>query len=75
MKQAFMEKHNKAKAPATALSAPCLIATFTAAIAAMMLSIGLELDWTKYLMITATAAALAFGLAFTIVEMRRNSTR
>jgi hypothetical protein len=37
----------------------------------MMLSIGFRLDWTEYAMITSTAAAVAFGVVFTIIEMRR----
>jgi hypothetical protein len=63
MKNVIVGKHRKAFA--------CLVATFSASIAAVMLSISLGLSWPVYLSLTLTAAALTFGVVFTIFEMRR----
>jgi hypothetical protein len=71
MKNAIEGKHYKAGRPASASVLACLIATFSASIFAVMLSISIGLSWPGYLMLTFTAAALSFGVVFTIFEMRR----
>jgi Kef-type K+ transport system membrane component KefB len=71
MKNVVVGKHRKARRPVGASGLACLVATFSASIAAVMLSISLGLSWPEYLSLTLTAAALTFGVVFTIFEMRR----
>jgi hypothetical protein len=71
MKNVIVGKHHKARRPVSASGFACLVATFSASIAAVMLSISLGLSWPEYLSLTLTAAALTFGVVFTIFEMRR----
>ena len=74
MKDAVIGKHHDAGAPLSGSSILYLVVVFSAAVVALMLSISFRLDWAEYLVSTFTAAALAFGVVFTIVEMR-NSRR
>jgi Kef-type K+ transport system membrane component KefB len=71
MKSISIGKHQKAGRPVSASGIACLVATFSASIAAVMLSISFGLSWPEYLMLTFTAASLTFGIVFTISEMRR----
>jgi hypothetical protein len=71
MKDAVIGRHHGAGAPLSGSSILCLVVVFCAAVVALMLSISFRLNWTGYLVSTFTAAALAFGAVFTIVEMRR----
>jgi hypothetical protein len=71
MKNVTVGKHHKAGRPVSASVLACLIPTFITSISAVMLSISLGLNWPEYLMLTFTAAALSFGVVFTIFEMRR----
>jgi hypothetical protein len=70
MKDAVIGKPREAGAPLSQSSILYLVVVFIAAVVALMLSISFRLNWTEYLVSTFTAAALAFGVAFTIVEMR-----
>ncbi len=63
-------KHHEAGAPLSGSCILCLVVVFSAVVAALMLSISFGLNWTKSLVFTFTAASLAFGVVFTIVEMR-----
>lgn len=71
MKDAVIGKHHEAGALLSGSSILCLVVVFSAAVVALMLSISFGLNWTEHLVSTFTAAALTFGVAFTIVEMRR----
>jgi len=71
MKDAVIGKHHGAGAPLSGSSLLYLFVVFIAAVFALMLSISFQLNWTEYLVSTFTAAALAFVVVFTIVEMRR----
>ena len=71
MKDAVIGKHHGAGAPLSGSSLLYLFVVFIAAVVALMLSISFQLNWTEYLVSTFTAAALAFVVVFTIVEMRR----
>jgi hypothetical protein len=64
-------KHHEARAPLSGSSFLYLFVAFSAAVVALMLSISFHLNWSLYLVSTFTAAALAFVVVFTIVEMRR----
>jgi hypothetical protein len=70
MKDAVIGKHHETGAPLSGSSILCLVVVFSAAVVALMLSISFRLNWTEYLVFTFTAAALAFGVVFTTVEMR-----
>jgi hypothetical protein len=71
MKNVIVGTHHTAGKPVSTSAFACSAATFSASIAAIMLSISFGLNWPEYLMLTLTAGALAFGVAFTIFEMRR----
>jgi hypothetical protein len=71
MKDAVIGKHHEAGAPLSGSSILCLVVVFSAAVVTLMLSISFRLNWTGYLVSTFTAAALAFGVVFMMVEMRR----
>lgn len=71
MKSVIVGKHHKAWRPVSASGIACLVATFSASIVAVMLSIAFGLNWPEYLMLTLTAASLTFGVVFTIFEIRR----
>ena len=71
MNDAAIGKHHEAGAPLSGSNLLCLVVAYSAAVAALMLGISFRLNWTKCLVLTFTAAALAFGVVFTIVEMRR----
>ncbi len=71
MKDAVIGNHHEAGAPLSGSSSLCLIVVFSAAVAVLMLGISFRLNWTECLVFTFTAAALAFGIVFTIIEMRR----
>jgi hypothetical protein len=71
MKDAVIGKNHEVKAPLSGSSILCLVIVFIAAVVALMLSISFRLNWTENLVFTFTAAALAFVVVFTIVEMRR----
>jgi hypothetical protein len=71
MKNVMIGQHHKVPRQVSASGFTCLVAAFSAFIAAGMLSISLELSWPAYLSLTLTAAALTFGVVFTIFEMRR----
>jgi hypothetical protein len=75
MKDAVIENYHEAAVPLNRSSILCLVVTFSAAVVALMLSISFRLNRTEYLIFTFTAAALAFGVVFTTVEMRRNGGR
>jgi|HubBroStandDraft_1064217.scaffolds.fasta_scaffold795138_1 hypothetical protein len=70
MKDAVIGKHHEAGAPLSRSSILCSVVVYCAVIAMLMLSISLGLNWKECLVFTFTAAALAFGVVFTIVEMR-----
>jgi Kef-type K+ transport system membrane component KefB len=72
MKNVIVEKHHKVNRQVSASGfTSCLVAAFSAFIATGMLGISLGLSWPEYLSLTLTAAALTFGVVFTIFEMRR----
>jgi hypothetical protein len=71
MNNVTIGQHHKAMRQVSASAFTCLVAAFSAFIAAGMLSISLELSWPAYLSVTLTASALTFGVVFTIFEMRR----
>jgi hypothetical protein len=71
MKDAFIGKHHDAGAPLSGSSILCLVVVFSAVVAVLMLSISFGSNWKECLVFTFTGAALAFGVVFTIVEMRR----
>ncbi|MGA3235486.1 MAG: hypothetical protein ABSG03_04230 [Bryobacteraceae bacterium] len=71
MKNIIVGEDRKARRPVSASGFACLVTTFSASIAAVMLSISLGLSWPEYVSLTFTAAALTFGVVFTICEMRR----
>ncbi len=73
MKDTVIGKHHEAGAPLSGSSILCLVLVFSAAVATLMLSISFGLNWAKCVVFTFTAAALAFGVVFTIVEMRRTA--
>ena len=75
MRSVIGGKHHKGGRPVSASSLACLVATFSASIAAGMLSISFGLGWPGYLMLTFVAAALTFGVVFTIFEMRRMTSK
>jgi hypothetical protein len=75
MENVIVVKHHKARRPVSASGFACLVATFSASIAAVMLSISLGLSWPEYLSLAFTAAALTFGARFTIYEMRRSTNK
>ena len=62
---------HKSGRPVSASSLICSAATFSASIAAGMLSISFGLSWPESLILTFTAATITFGVVFTIFEMRR----
>ena len=71
MKDAVIGEHHEAGAPLSRSSILCLVVVFSAAVVALMLSTSFRLNWTECLVFTFTAAALAFGIVSTAVEMRR----
>jgi hypothetical protein len=71
MKNLMIGQQHKVTRQVSASGFTCLAAAFSAFIAAGMLCIWLELSWPAYLSVTLTAAALTFGVVFTIFEMRR----
>lgn len=71
MRNVIFGKHHEDGRPMSASSLACLVATFSASIAAGMLSISFGLNWPEYLTLTFTAAALTFGVVFTIFEIRK----
>jgi hypothetical protein len=71
MKDAVTRKHHESGAPLSGSSLLYLFVAFGAAVVGLMLSISFQLNWSEYLVSTFTAAALAFVVVFTIVEMRR----
>jgi hypothetical protein len=75
MRNVIGERHYKTGRPVSATTLACLVATFSASIAAGMLSISLGFGWPGYLMLTFVAAALTFGVVFTIFEMRRMTSK
>jgi hypothetical protein len=75
MKNVIVERHHKTGRPMSATALTCLVATFSASIAAGMVSISFGLSWPEYLMLTFAAAALTFGVVFTIFEMRRMTAK
>jgi hypothetical protein len=70
MKNAVSGKQHEAGMPLSGSSILYLFVVSCAAVVALMLSISFRLNWTEYLVSAFTAAAIAFGVAFTIVEMR-----
>jgi hypothetical protein len=75
MRNVIIERDYKAGKPVSATTLACLVATFSASIAAGMVSISFGLGWPEYLMLTFVAAALTFGVVFTIFEMRRMTAK
>jgi hypothetical protein len=71
MENAVIGKQHEARAPLSGSSILYLFVVFCAAVVALMLSISFRLNWAEYLVSTFTAAALAFVVVFTIVEMPR----
>jgi len=71
MKGAVIGKHHEAGAPLSGSSILCLVVVYCTVVAVSMLSISFGLNWKECLVFTFTAAALAFGVVFTIVEMLR----
>ena len=71
MKGAVIGKHREVGVLLSGSSILCLVIVFIAAVVALMLSISFRLNWAEDLVFTLTAAALAFVVVFTIVEMRR----
>ena len=69
MKDAIIRRHHEAGAPFSGSSILYLVVVFCAVVVALMLSISFQLNWMGYLVFTFTAAALAFVIAFTVVEM------
>jgi hypothetical protein len=70
MKNAVIDKRHEAGAPLSGSGILYLFAVFSAALVALMLSISFRLNWTEDLVSAFTAATIAFGVVFTIVEMR-----
>ena len=75
MKNAIVETYYKVCRPVSASGLKCLVVMFSASIVAVMLGISFGLSSPEYLVLTLTAAALAFGVAFTIFEMRRMTNK
>jgi hypothetical protein len=71
MKSPVVGKHHETGVPLSGPSILYLFVAFSAAVVALMLSISFRWNWTEYLVSAVTAAALAFVVLFTIVEMRR----
>jgi hypothetical protein len=73
MKDDIIGKQHEAGAPLSGSSILYLCVVFSAAVIALMLSISCRLNWPEYLISAFTAATIAFGIAFTIVEMQRRA--